>query len=60
MTFYSECPSNRNDLPFEMAFHSKWLRNDGGGWGGSLGPLGAEGALGPWAPWSRGAARRRT
>ena len=28
LTFLSECLRIRNSLPFEIAFHSKWLRNN--------------------------------
>ena len=44
MTFHSKWRSNRNYLPFVMAIHSKWLRNNPQGPKGPLGPEGAQGA----------------
>ena len=42
LAFFSECLSIRNNLPFEIAFHSKWLRNNPK-W--PHGPKGANGRL---------------
>ena len=44
MAFHSTWRSNRNYLPFVMAIHSKWLRNNPQGPKGPLGPEGAQGA----------------
>ena len=46
MALISEWPSIRNCFPFEMAFHSEWLRNNPKGPPGPIPPKGAEGALG--------------
>ena len=46
MALISEWPSIRNYFPFEMAFHSEWLRNNPKGFPGPIPPKGAEGTLG--------------